>query len=99
MRQSKAGPCPGFVLLSTNAQVCNQCTVLDDVVALKVLKQTFALGYHHDEAATGCVVLLEFVEMLRKAFDAEGKKCDLAFDGTGIVLATAILGEDFLLLL
>ena len=90
--------CSGTVLLSTDAEFQNQCTVLVDIVTFQVFKQAFPFANHHDEAATGSVVLLKFVEMLRKAFDTEGKKCDLAFDGTGIARITAILAEDFILL-
>ncbi len=71
--------CSCFVFLTTKAEFRNQRTVLGDVPALEVLKQAFPFCNHHDEAATGSVVLLKFVEMLGKAFDTEGKKCDLTF--------------------
>ena len=91
--------CSGSVFLSTDTKFLNQRTVLVDVVAFQVFKQAFPFSNHHDEAATGSVVLFEFVEMLGKAFDTEGEKRDLTFNGAGIVLVTAVLCEDFLLLL
>ena len=91
--------CSGPVFLTTDAKFLDQRTVLVDVVAFQVFKQTFPFSNHHDEAATGSMVLLEFVEMLGKAFDTVGKKCDLTFNGAGVVLVTAVLCEDFLLLL
>ena len=85
--------------LTTKAEFLNQSTILGNVLTLQVLKQAFPLANHHNEAAASCVVLLKFVEMLGKAFDTVGEKCDLTFDGAGIVFVTAVLLEDFVLLL
>ncbi len=87
------------MLLTTNAKLLNQCPVLVDVLAFQVFKQAFPLANHHDEAATGSVVLFEFVEMLGEAFDTVGEKSDLTFDGASIVLVAAVFLEDFLFLL
>lgn len=45
--------CSGFVLLTTNAKLMYQRTVLFDVVTLEVFKQALALAHHHQEAAAG----------------------------------------------
>lgn len=91
--------CSGFVLLTTDAKLLYQRTVFVNVVALEVFKQAFALAYHHQEAAAGGVILLEFVKVLGKAFNTESEEGNLAFDRASVVFATAVLLEDFVLLL
>src|SRR5690606_10584951 len=68
-----------------------------DVVFLQIGQQLFALAYHGHQRLFGAVVLLVLLEVPGKVVDPLCEQRDLAFSAAGVLLGTAVLGEDLLL--
>ena len=56
------------------------------VGALGIVQKLTAAGHHHEQTATGSVVVLVGDEVLRKVGNALGKHCNLETGGTGVLL-------------
>ena len=56
------------------------------VCALGIIQKLTAASHHHEQTATGGVVMLVGDEVLRKVGNALGKHCNLETGGTGVLL-------------
>ena len=54
--------------------------------ALGIVQKLTAASHHHEQTATGCVVVLVGDEVLRKVGNALGKHCNLETGGAGVFL-------------
>jgi len=61
--------------------------------AIEVLEKLAALGDHDDQSATGVMVLLVKLEMLREVEDLLGQTCDLHVGAPRVLLVKGEFGE------
>ena len=64
---------------------------------LLVAEQALAATYQHEQTTTSMVILGVHFAMLSEVDNTVGEESDLNFRGTGIVLVSAVLGYNFLL--
>jgi len=68
------------------------------VVPLQVVEQTATLADHHEEAATGGMVLLVRTEVFGKLSNALAQQSDLHFRAAGVRCVGLVLFDDVRLL-
>lgn len=71
-------------------------TITIDILADQVVEKSAALTYESLQCTCCGEVLVVFLQVLCEVLDAYGEECDLAFGAACIVLALAILLENFL---
>ena len=87
-----------FLLTDAELFLGDDGAVAVDVFADKVIQQTATLTDEGFQRAGGDEVLVVLLQVLGEVFDTDGEESDLGFGAAGIILALAILLEDFLLL-
>ncbi len=89
----------GKFRLATDTELflCDDGAIAVDILADQIVEKAAALTYECLKR-TGCsIVLVIALEVLGEVLDADGEECDLAFGAACVVLALAVLLENFLL--
>jgi hypothetical protein len=76
--------------LLAQTELFNQSAIAISVLALQIREQPLATVNHHDQAATGVVILGVGLEMGIKFVDTCGQQCNLHFRGACVISATSI---------
>ena len=85
---------PPQVLLLADAEFVDYVLVALGIVALEVVEQATTLADHHQETATGGVILLVRLEMVRQLTDSLAEHCDLDLGAARVLLVGAEPGND-----
>ena len=85
------------MILLSDTQLCNDCTVALDINLLKVVKKVSSVTYHLLETAAAVVVVVVSLEVLGEVLDAVGKKRDLYLGRTGVALVGLVSVDNSLL--
>ena len=80
--------------LLAQTELYNQVTITRRVFALEVGQQAFTTVNHHDQTATGMMVLGVCFEVAVEFVDTSGQQRDLDFRRSGVILATCVIGYD-----
>lgn len=84
------------LLLLANAEFLDDVLVALGIVAFEVVEQAAALAYHHQETAAGGVILLVRLEVFRQLSDTFAEHRDLHLGAAGVVIVSAVPGNDVL---
>jgi hypothetical protein len=79
--------------LLADAKLLNDCFVAFGVGLSEVVEQTATLADHHEKTAPGGMVLLVGLEVLGQLANPRAQDSDLNFRGTGIVIGSAVIGN------
>jgi hypothetical protein len=79
--------------LLADAKLLNDCFVAFGVGLSEVVEQTATLADHHEKTAPGGMVLLVGLEVLGQLANPRTQDSDLNFRGTGIVIGSAVIGN------
>lgn len=82
--------------LLANAEFVDDVLVALGIVAFEVIEQAAALAYHHQETAAGGVILLVRLEVFRQLSDTFAEHRDLHLGAAGVVVVSAVPGNDVL---
>ena len=80
----------------TQTKLCDNRTITLNIRLVEVAEQTTAMADHLQQTATGMMILLVLLEVLRQIVDTCGEDSDLYFRRTRITLVNGILLHDFL---
>ena len=87
-------PSPLFDILLTDTQLGNQGTVTVDILLCQIVQHLAALTNHHQQTATGVVVVLVGAQMVSQLVDTGSEDSDLYLGRTGIALVGRVFQDD-----
>ena len=75
---------PPDPVLSTQSQLCDECSVALHVLFLEIPKQAPTLADHHEQTSPAVMVLLVDLQVLGEVVDPLGEQRDLDLRGAGV---------------
>ena len=87
-----------YLVLLTQAERLDKCTIAIDVLVVEILQQLTTATYHLCQGAGGTKVLVILLQVLSEVSDTIGEQSHLALNRTSVLGVLAILAEDLSLL-
>jgi hypothetical protein len=84
---------PQIQRLLADSELLNNGLVAFGIRLSEVIKQAATPAHHHKKPAPGGVILLVRLEVLRQLANAGAQDGNLNFRGTGIVIGSAVVGN------
>ena len=85
------------MLLLSESELCNDCTIALDILLHQVVEEVLSLTNHFEEAATAVVVVGVLLKMFGEVSNSLGENSDLYFGRTCVALVGSVVNDDLLL--